>query len=742
MEYNSIKEPWTLGGDKMKTIRIIIIFLLAVFFSMIIYGKCFAATVDAASCSQDDVQTAIDSAIRGDTVKIPACAETTWDTAVTITKAITLQGAGAGLTNITGNITPATDSYYGVKTSWMIRFNPSSIADDSDVLLRITGFTFNLNYKNNAIHVQNISTTVDLNKVVIDNNTFSNCRTYYDSSHSPTFDKTIMFHGNIYGVVHSNTFSGWVGLFTTGNRYGNGGLTSFTTEPFSHGTSGFMFYEDNTISYTGTDPDQIFGGSWGGAYVVRYNTIDITQNIYKSLTDWHGNQPSGTLYGVRGGEMYGNKITRAVGTTNYTRISDMAGGKHLNYYNAVTTGAYAGLQVRETYIDHVTGYACPSSALYSGNYCSTSGQPQHVEDTYIWNNRYGATPETGTQITTASNSTGTDTGIKRLRQNYEYWLPNTNSPCNTDGTCDSGIGCGSATPTGNCTTGAAYWKTSNPGSCTNLTNLVGASHSSNISGTLYRCYPTNVWTVYYNPYTYPHPLRSDVPADTTAPSISNFSPLAKVECTDTSAPYTQDVVISIKATDQTTPITCKWDTSVDGTPTYTELSNTFTGSGDTFSATATLNCGTINTIYYACTDGTNASAVTSSTVEVGQYGDDVPATITNVSMTNQACSTTQKIVVTTDKQATCKWDTSDKAYADMANTFTRTVDTTHHEVSVTQNCSASVTRYVRCSTVQGVANSSSTAITITTDGAKSVTLGTGSLTIGIGTGTLSVTILP
>ena len=726
----------------MKTIRIIIIFLLAVFFSMIIYGKCFAATVDAASCSQDDVQTAIDSAIRGDTVKIPACAETTWDTAVTITKSITLQGAGAGLTNITGNITPATDSYYGVKTSWMIRFNPSSIADDSDVLLRITGFTFNLNYKNNAIHVQNISTTVDLNKVVIDNNTFSNCRTYYDSSHSPTFDKTIMFHGNIYGVVHSNTFSGWVGLFTTGNRYGNGGLTSFTTEPFSHGTSGFMFYEDNTISYTGTDPDQIFGGSWGGAYVVRYNTIDITQNIYKSLTDWHGNQPSGTMYGVRGGEMYGNKITRAVGTTNYTRISDMAGGKHLNYYNAVTTGAYAGLQVRETYIDHVTGYACPSSALYSGNYCSTSGQPQHVEDTYIWNNRYGATPETGTQITTASNSTGTDTGIKRLRQNYEYWLPNTNSPCNTDGTCDSGIGCGSATPTGNCTTGAAYWKTSNPGSCTNLTNLVGASHSSNISGTLYRCYPTNVWTVYYNPYTYPHPLRSDVPADTTAPSISNFSPLAKVECTDTSAPYTQDVVISIKATDQTTPITCKWDTSVDGTPTYTELSNTFTGSGDTFSATATLNCGTINTIYYACTDGTNASAVTSSTVEVGQYGDDVPATITNVSTTNQACSTTQKFVVTTDKQSTCKWDTADVAYASMANTFTSTVDTTHHEVSVTQNCSESVTRYVRCSTTQGAVNSSSTAITVTTDAAKSVTLGTGNLTIGIGTGTLSVTILP
>jgi len=87
----------------MKTIRIIIIFLLAVFFSMIIYGKCFAATVDAASCSQDDVQTAIDSAIRGDTVKIPA-GSCTWTSSLSITKSITLQGAGIGSTTFTRSI--------------------------------------------------------------------------------------------------------------------------------------------------------------------------------------------------------------------------------------------------------------------------------------------------------------------------------------------------------------------------------------------------------------------------------------------------------------------------------------------------------------------------------------------------------------------------------------------------------------------------------------------------------------
>ena len=719
-----------------------IFFIILIFFSMVVPS--FGKTVTAGSCSLSDVQAAVNAPTtdRGDTISVPA-GSCTWTSSLSITKSITLQGAGIGSTTITGNIPVTTDPYYGVATSWMIKFSPSSIADDSNVMLRITGFTFDLNYKNNAIHIQNTSTTVDLNKVVIDNNTFSNCRTYRDSTHSASLDKTIMTHGNIFGVVHTNTFTGWVGVFTTGNRYGNGGLTSFTTEPFSHGSANFMYYEDNTIIYTGTDADQIFGGSWGGAYVIRYNTIAITQDVYKSISDWHGNQPSGTMYGVRGGEMYGNKITRAAGTANYTRISDMAGGKHLNYYNAITTGASTGLQVRETYIDHVTGYACPTTTLYQGNYCSTSGQPQHVEDTYIWNNRYGATPETGTRITTASKSTGTDTGIKSLRQNYEYWLPNTNSACDTDGTCESGIGCGAVTPTGSCTTGAAYWKTSNSGSCTNLTNLVGASHSANISGTLYRCYPTNTWTVYYTPYAYPHPLRSDVPEDTTAPSISNFSPVVRQQCTDSTAPYTQDVAISLRATDQTqASVVCKWDTSVDGTPTYAELSNTFTASGDTFSDTATVSCGAITPIYYACTDGTNTNTVTSSNVEVAEYTDDVSASITNVSMTNQACSTTQKIVVTTDKQATCKWDTSDKAYADMANTFTRTVDTTHHEVSVTQNCSASVTRYVRCSTVQGVANSSSTAITITTDAAKTITAGAGSLSITQGSGSLSVTILP
>ena len=248
------------------------------------------------------------------------------------------------------------------------------------------------------------------------------------------------------------------------------------------------------------------------------------------------------------------------------------------------------------------------------------------------------------------------------------------------------------------------------------------------------------------PLAYPHALRANdpvPPVDTEAPVISNFSPIVKMKCNDTSAPYTEDVAISIRATDyDQANVVCKWDTSVDADPTYAELSNTFTVSGETFSDTVTANCAAITSIYYACTDGTNTTSVTSTNIEVGDYGDTSEAVITNVGMTNQACAVTQLLIVNTDKQSTCKWSTTDQAYASMENTFTTTVDTTHHEVSVTQNCSTSTTRYVRCSTVQGVANSSSLSITTVTDAAKTIGIGTGSLTIGIGTGTLSVTILP
>jgi len=87
-----------------------------------------------------------------------------------------------------------------------------------------------------------------------------------------------------------------------------------------------------------------------------------------------------------------------------------------------------------------------------------------------------------------------------IYENVNFWQYNNSF----DGTI--GVGCGTldARPT-TCTTGVAYWATNQR--CDNLDGMVGASPSTPISGTLYKCTSTDTWEPYYTPYTYPHPLR-------------------------------------------------------------------------------------------------------------------------------------------------------------------------------------------------------------------------------------------
>ena len=59
-----------------------------------------AAVINAAGCSQADVQAAINSASSGDIVAIPA-GTCTWTNGITLSKRITLQGNGVGSTIIT-----------------------------------------------------------------------------------------------------------------------------------------------------------------------------------------------------------------------------------------------------------------------------------------------------------------------------------------------------------------------------------------------------------------------------------------------------------------------------------------------------------------------------------------------------------------------------------------------------------------------------------------------------------------
>ncbi len=79
-----------------------------IFFSILLAGilglieSSSAATINAASCSQADVQTAINAASAGDTVSVPP-GNCTWTSGVTITKGITVQGTVETSTVITSS---------------------------------------------------------------------------------------------------------------------------------------------------------------------------------------------------------------------------------------------------------------------------------------------------------------------------------------------------------------------------------------------------------------------------------------------------------------------------------------------------------------------------------------------------------------------------------------------------------------------------------------------------------------
>jgi hypothetical protein len=74
--------------------------------------------------------------------------------------------------------------------------------------------------------------------------------------------------------------------------------------------------------------------------------------------------------------------------------------------------------------------------------------------------------------------------------------------------CGAGVTVGTSLP-GTCTVGRAYWKT-NEGEWNSL--------QAGPDGRLYRCTATNTWTVYYTPYTYPHPWQGSGAQPPAAPT--------------------------------------------------------------------------------------------------------------------------------------------------------------------------------------------------------------------------------
>jgi len=337
----------------------------------------WAATYKAASCSQSAVQTAIDSATNGDTVTVPA-GSCTWTSIVNIgSKAITLQGAGIGQTNITHNVS-------GSQVQ-LIQFSQHSTSST-----RITGFSFlNGSYDHRFIGCSGDQRYLSA-PMRIDNNTFTasaspailldlfSCRGLIDHNALTASNNSEMIHNWGAGTA------GWSADVTPGST----NALYVESNTFNNGTSGDWGAQSAIQSY---DAARI---------VVRYNTFNDSQ------VDTHG----GSNIGTRWFEFYENTFNTKF--TSWEQSFDIRAGSGVIYNNHKTgvtnnpaimlryecRSGDAGYRVGEGLnrahwspvyvwgndaslpVASATGSECSSESIQSGvNFISSSSKPSSMK---------------------------------------------------------------------------------------------------------------------------------------------------------------------------------------------------------------------------------------------------------------------------------------------------------------------------------------------------------------------------
>lgn len=305
---------WKWG--RVRGVAIALLSLALVYIS-ISSGTLWAATTTANSCSQANVQSAVNLALDNDTVLVPP-GTCIWSTLVVLDqKTITLQGAGIGQTIIFDGTSKIASPPWYTTTMLAIR------AKDGG-LTRITGFTFNGGVGTGDPNNQSIVNVINgtTNNFRFDHNAVITTRT-----------SGLSINGCVNGVIDHNTWTlvaGAYGMYTKngnscdGGDYGDGAWT----RPANFGTSTFLFIEDNTFSADCAAFTAAVDG-WSGMRVVfRHNSVNCTIGFTT-----HGTQQR--QRGSRAVEAYANTFSRPTGFINGTAIS-VGSGAGLVYGNTVT----------------------------------------------------------------------------------------------------------------------------------------------------------------------------------------------------------------------------------------------------------------------------------------------------------------------------------------------------------------------------------------------------------------------
>jgi hypothetical protein len=355
-------------------------FLIVFLFNIFCNTETHSAIINAKSCSQSDVQAAIDQAQDGDSVLVPA-GTCTWTTpaankdAITIKqKRITLKGKGIDQTTIID----------GTGTSWGEGLLAINGVDRKP--FRITGFTFNGSNRGSRIYISG----------TCKNWRIDNCK--FESDY---FETAIEIDGYSYGVIDHCTFINMRGALVS-----EGLGDASWQRPLSLGTAEAVYIEDNI--FNSTVNSNVVDANGGGRYVFRHN----------KMTNSHVEAHSGCPNGRRGTfsyEIYENTIIADKDTygNNVYRPFLLRGGTGVIYDNTILgdfTSPAIHIDNQRSCLTTCGGYwkgdcsLCDGDCIYDGNTPGMNGYPcrdqigrstdsgittpQVLEPLYEWNNTY------------------------------------------------------------------------------------------------------------------------------------------------------------------------------------------------------------------------------------------------------------------------------------------------------------------------------------------------------------------
>jgi hypothetical protein len=263
-------------------------------------GSAEAAIIKAATASQSDVSAGIASAANGDTVAIPA-GTASWTQNFSINKAITLKGAGVGLTIIIDSIPNSIPQQHLM--SWRLVANKES---------RMTGIEFQGNPSARPTPIANGVITIDGKRGAnVDNRTMRIDHCKFNQLCSDNIMPVDMV-----GVIDHNEFvfgtTNCIGIYSYQKHwngaadYGDGSWNA----PSNFGSDQFLFIEDNTFTRPVGHHYAVIDGSGGARWVFRHNTVT------RGWLEAHGTESGGRNRGTRAIEVYNNTFQ----SDNYSGI--------------------------------------------------------------------------------------------------------------------------------------------------------------------------------------------------------------------------------------------------------------------------------------------------------------------------------------------------------------------------------------------------------------------------------------